>query len=904
MWWVRSNMGEYRPSPLVTTAPAVLDSDRGPGHAFLVLLSQVWPEGLPTRDVLALPPGAVELVRPGPPSRPLRRAAGAMDRLLPGWPEHAAELVSRALGEAIGPTLQRTCLLLAQRPLRDPAPIVRLLTRVPPDPEVHLWALLALAGTDTAEVRTAWLEELRRIGRSPTLAGSRAAWFAFLRATQGGWLTWTEFRDCLASGRALWAAGPGYRRALERLGLWSQPGFAKWYREVVYEVATQPDASLSFVATGWIKDFPGADYLHDGLRMLTQGSTSWWPCYLLRHVSDVQEGEETAAALARHAPWTLCLLSLLRPDLSPMVADAWHRPDHAEVIAWLTTATATQSLDGPWMEEVLRPWAESYGEALGVAVNALSTLEPPPDFAPEQTEEERRGAFCVRHLGAHLERVVENVTYVLALSPDHRPYLMAEAKQGRLVAIRALALQPEATEEVAPLLFRLARDGRRAVRQAAQEALHALGDRVGIHDLDRLETRLDLAHAWRAEETEAKQAQVWWDVSGFHVRLALLAGKAKLQVYSGTRLLSAPPAALRRDPRYPEIRGAREELARRYRYFRQRFEQAMVEGVSYRGQDFAVLLASPVVRSLAARLVLEVDGRAFHWSLADPMLESAVPEELASAEEIRIAHPARLHRLGELARWQEHVFTQHVEQPFKQVFREMYAAEGEEEARESRRLADLPLNARAAFALLRRQGYSPGSGEAVKEWPAAGLRAHLQWARPEEPAGKLLAQAAPEAPVHSGAVWIESSEGEALSLGEVPPNVLSEALRDLDLVVSHAAYGDLGFTSQETCRLRATLIRCLVAAMGLTTVYVSGDHTHALVEGRRASYRLHLASGSVLLEPSRRHLRLPAHLSVLPDPALAESMDALTAQIIGFVASLARDDEITDDDFLRQLGAA
>jgi hypothetical protein len=37
---------------------------------------------------------------------------------------------------------------------------------------------------------------------------------------------------------------------------------------------------------------------------------------------------------------------------------------------------------------------------------------------------------------------------------------------------------------------------------------------------------------------------------------------------------------------------------------------------------------------------------------------------------------------------------------------------------------------------------------------------------------------------------------------------------------------------------------------------------------------------------------------------LAESMDALTAQIIGFVASLARDDEITDDDFLRQLGAA
>jgi hypothetical protein len=326
--------------------------------------------------------------------------------------------------------------------------------------------------------------------------------------------------------------------------------------------------------------------------------------------------------------------------------------------------------------------------------------------------------------------------------------------------------------------------------------------------------------------------------------------------------------------------------------------------VTYRGRDFAVLLASPGVRSLAARLVLEVDGRAFHWLNADPMLEAAVPEELAAAEEIRVAHPAHLHRQGELAHWQEYVIAQHLEQPFKQVFREMYTVEGEEETQECRRLADLPLNARAAFALLRQRGYAPGKGEAVKEWPAAGLRVHLHWARSDEPAGRLLGRATPTIPVHSGGVWVEASGGGAMRLGEVPPNVISEALRDLDLVVSHAAYGDLGFTSQETCRLRATLLRYLVAALGLTTVYVSGDHTHVIVQGQRASYRLHLASGSVLLEPSRRHLRLPSALGVLPDPSLAESMDPLTAQIIGSVAALARDDEITDEDFLRQLGAA
>ncbi len=50
---------------------------------------------------------------------------------------------------------------------------------------------------------------------------------------------------------------------------------------------------------------------------------------------------------------------------------------------------------------------------------------------------------------------------------------------------------------------------------------------------------------------------------------------------------------MRDDLQYPEIREARAHLARSYRYFRRRLEEAMVEGVGYPGGDFAVLLANP-----------------------------------------------------------------------------------------------------------------------------------------------------------------------------------------------------------------------------------------------------------------------------------------------------------------------
>jgi len=539
-----------------------------------------------------------------------------------------------------------------------------------------------------------------------------------------------------------------------------------------------------------------------------------------------------------------------------------------------------------------------------LAVGALCSLDPPHDFTGPADPALRRCAFLRAHLLPEFDRLVDNLCYLHALRKQHFDAIAEQAGKGHPPAIRSLALWPEKAQEIAPLLFRLARQGSKRARQAARESLDILRSRAGAVDLSHLEKRLDLASAWADAGLEGRPARVWWDIVGCRIKLSVAAGKVTLRAYSGSRPLASLPAAVRRHPDYAEIREARVELARGYRYFRRRLEEAMVEATSYSGRDFAVLLANPMVRSLASRLILTVDGRPFHWTPSDPLDDCRPPAEIGRAARVAVAHPLDLSEAHALTEWQQRVIDARIPQPFKQVFREVYLiGETERAATSCGRFAGHPLIARRAFALLRGRGYSPRRGDAVNDWPSHHVRVHLHWAAPDEDAGRLLARTDAADSVTSGAVWFESERGESLRLADVPPIVFSETLRDADLLASRAAAGELGFTSEQTLRLRATVVRYLARALDLTNIYVGDNNLHALVEGRRAMYRVHLGSGSVHLENTRRHLDLRSVASEHLHNLVAESMDPLTARILGTIGALSRDDQITDPHFLQQLPA-
>jgi len=883
------------------TLDAVSHSRRGRTAHLLAEAEQVWPPRLPKREIGRLPPSVSDLLRPGRHSGPLRRAAQGLDHRLPGWVELAAAAVSE-VATHLPPAHQRLCALLARRPLLHPEPLLRSLAAA--RGEARFWLLVALSGTDTPAVRAEWLHHLRAwaLAERPP---HRALWFAFAWACQRGWLSWPDFRDCLVRGRLLsFVTGPdGYQPALAALGLWSHPTFAKWHHQVVYEVANQPDAPLSLRETGWIKAFPDADYLWSALDELERKPDLWWPLYVLRWASVSADDPAALDQLSRYSSPVLCLLSLVRPDLSPRAGDALGSSHHADVVAWLTSAGPAAPLDPAWAKGALADWTAAYGEALTLAAGAVCALEPPPDYHPTEHRVPRQRAFIREHLIPDFDRLMDNLLYVQALRKCHFPMICEEARRGVPAALRSFALWPEQAEQAAPILFRLTREGNRASREAARQALDLLGQHVGVADLARLERRVDLASAWSDAGLEGKPARAWWDVGGYHLRLAVMGGEVRLEAYSGARRLASLPAAVRRDPQYPDIRQARADLARSYRYFRGRFERAMVAGDAYSGRDFAVLLANPVVRSLVSRLVLAVDGEPFLWSPEEPLGDCSPPAELTAARSVSIAHPVGLLGAGALDAWQQRVIEGRIAQPFKQVFREVYLlADREREADACPRFSGQPLAARRAFALLRARGYTPGVGDAVREYPQHRLRSHLHWAAPGEDAGKQLGLGDEAEPVTSGPVWFEADGRGRVRLGLVPPVVFSEALRDADLLVSRAAAGELGFTSEETRRLRATLVRYLARALGLTTIYVSEDDAHAIVEGQRAMYRVHLGSGSVLLEKSRLNLDLGDLRSGPMEDLVAESIDSLTARIIGIIGALAQDSQITDPRFLQQLG--
>ncbi|MFB3882357.1 MAG: DUF4132 domain-containing protein [Armatimonadota bacterium] len=869
----------------------------------LALISQVWPEGQRSAPVAGLPSEVVEALVPRHRRSPVGRAARHLDRHLPGWPELAARLVVGLAGRLPNDTLRRLGGLLSRRRLSDPTPLIQVASTTD-SLDTKLWALAALVGSDTPDIRSFWLHDLRRQVRAEVGEPGPALWLSFVRAFLGGWLTYADFRNCLLQGRAMMvpAAGGDYRPALAKLGLDRHPTFAKWYRQVVYEIAHQPDVSLSYAAGGWIRDFPGEDYLWEALASLGQRADAWWPLHVVRWTTGVAASDpRTISRLCEAPPLVLCLLSLLRPDLLDAVESAAGAPHHAEAVRWLTTASPAKALDFRALESRIRPWAEQLGEPMALACGALCSVEPPDD-SPGGEDLMLRRREWLRALLPGFDRVMENVSCLHALRKEHLDYLFRQARSGQAGAIRALSLWPEMAERTAPLLFRLGREGTQSARRAARESLEVLRAQAKAHDLVELERRVDLAAAWADGGLDGRPAQVWWDIAGYRVKLSIASGRVALDIFSGTQRMAGIPRAVRRAPEYEDVRRARTELSRNYRYFRSRFEAAMVEGARFSGQSFGALLVNPVVRSLASRLVLLVDGAPLVWGPTDPLDEEAPTAQFAGAGEIAIAHPLALARLGALSVHQQRVISEGISQPFKQVFREVYAVgEEEREARSCARFAGHALVARQAFALLRSRGYSPRRGEAVKELPTQPLVAHLRWAADDEDAGRLLSLTETDQTVTSGAVWFEEAPGRIRPLGEVDPIALSETLRDADLLVSRAAAGDVGFTSGETLRLRATLVRCLARLLELTTVYVSDEAAHVLVDGRRALYRVHLGSGSVLLEESRRHLDLgQVHAQAIAD-LLGEGMDAGTARVLAIVQTLARDDEIGDPAFLRQL---
>ncbi|MCY7336313.1 MAG: DUF4132 domain-containing protein [Chamaesiphon sp.] len=130
--------------------------------------------------------------------------------------------------------------------------------------------------------------------------------------------------------------------------------------------------------------------------------------------------------------------------------------------------------------------------------------------------------------------------------------------------------------------------------------------------------------------------------------------------------------------------------------------------------------------------------------------------------------------------WQHECFTSKRQQPFKQVFRELYVVtKGEQTKTGSKRYEGHQVNPRQAIALLGQRGWISSPDEGLRRtFHQEGLIAIVSVANgyytPMDVEGLTIDRLN----------FYKRDEWKPLPLADIPPRIFSEVMRDLDLVVS------------------------------------------------------------------------------------------------------------------------
>jgi len=440
-------------------------------------------------------------------------------------------------------------------------------------------------------------------------------------------------------------------------------------------------------------------------------------------------------------------------------------------------------------------------------------------------------------------------------------------------------------------------------KAAAKAGLENLGRNASYGDATRLEWAMEARLGSSYATGKA------WAIGGYEVRLSIERGEPEVSVSKDGRNLKSVPEAVKKSPEHAEVKQAVKQLRDQASRVRVSLENLMAEGGRLRRGEVDRLLQLPSARSFVTTLVWSTEGGGFGLLDAARMelvlvdgSRTPVPETLL------IAHPYHLFRAGVLGAWQREIVHRRIEQPFKQVFRELYVPTPAEEETQtfSNRFAGKLLNAGVASRLFQVRGWKSDPGDVAqpyKVFPAQGLRAVFDF--PD--AGHILAETES---VTSDRIYFErhprvagtwALEGDWVSLREVPPLVFSEVMRDADLVVSVAQRGE-AVLSEEAFQRRGEVVKALLQDLGLPGVTIDGHY--ARVEGKLARYKVHLGTAHIFIEPGN-------YLCVVPDRwgkkhdklflPFADEGDTKFSEVISKILFLVNDDRIKDDSILRQI---
>ncbi|WP_310602333.1 DUF4132 domain-containing protein [Anaerosporobacter sp.] len=450
--------------------------------------------------------------------------------------------------------------------------------------------------------------------------------------------------------------------------------------------------------------------------------------------------------------------------------------------------------------------------------------------------------------------------------------------------------------------------GRRESEGAAVEmAMKNLATRAGYQDVMRLklfmETEFVKAYESYFQWTTVEDSEIRIDVDEMGVPTLLCQKKGKL--------LKFIPAAIRKNEIVLGRKDLQKKLKDQYRRTVHMMEQAMEEQEAFAFEEVRSLLENPVVAPIIKKLVYvcKEEGSESAKGKSIGFLENAGLRDYAGklhtledSASLYVAHPFDLYQAECWTEYQKCLFTANesgnrIKQPFKQVFRELYVKLPEEmEKRKSLLFAGNQIQPKKAVACLKDRHWIADYEDGLQKVYYKGdivarIYCLADWFSPADV----------EAPTLE---WVEFSHRKTfadLKIEEVPAIIYSEVMRDVDLAVSVAHVGGVDpETSHSTIEMRAAIVQFNLPLFGITNVRIEGSH--ALIEGTRGEYSIHLGSGMVHKIGAAQINVLPVHSQQrgkLFLPFVDE--DPKTAEIMSKIVLFARDEKIKDPSILSQI---
>ena len=388
------------------------------------------------------------------------------------------------------------------------------------------------------------------------------------------------------------------------------------------------------------------------------------------------------------------------------------------------------------------------------------------------------------------------------------------------------------------------------------------------------------------------------------------------------------------DPRqYPELRAAVKEVKDALAGERTRLESLLADDRRWDATEWRDLhLAHPVTGPLARRLLWTIEdsaGAATGLPGGGTLVTLDGERGIPPAATVRLWHPARA-ATAQVQDWRDRLVRDELVQPFKQAFREVYLlTPAERETRlYSNRFAAHILNYQQAYALMKARDWATNylgpheggyQGHARREFADAGLTAVFAHYAVDTGPGAWQADLCSTDRVQFHRTGDRGRR--PVPLEDVPDLVFSEAMRDVDLFVGvasialdpswadsgdaeHAGYWrafSLGELS-ETAQIRRDALARIIPKLKIASRLELGER-FLRVRGRLNTYKIHVGSANIQIEPDDRYLCIVPGGSGRPSAKvmLPFEGDHVLSVILSKAVLLAADDKITDETILQQL---